>query len=293
MQEDWKPKLKMIFDSIEDAWKFWVDYSEKVEFGLRKQYYHKNKNDIITSYKFVCKEGLRKPDKRDYKTINPGPETRTNCQVRLGIKNMDGKFMVVYFVEEHNDNLRLQETTHMLSCQREDSQIQCHQIDLADEAGLQQRKSFDLTSKEVGGRTNLGFIHLDQKDYLREKRQRSMVHGEADYLLQYFQRKSMGNPTFYHAYQMDVKEQIINVFWADALMLIDYEYFGDVISLDSTYCINSSHRPLTLFLGFNHHRKVVIFGTVLLYDETVESYKWLFETFLEAHKQKIITNNIY
>ncbi|XP_050895686.1 protein FAR1-RELATED SEQUENCE 5-like [Lathyrus oleraceus] len=253
MQEDWKPKLKMIFDSIEDAWKFLVDYSEKVEFGLRKQYYHKNKNDIITSYKFVCKEGLRKPDKRDYKTINPGPETRTNCQVRLGIKNMDGKFMVVYFVEEHNDNLRLQETTHMLSCQREDSQIQCHQIDLADEAGLQQRKSFDLTSKEVGGRTNLGFIHLDQKDYLREKRQRSMVHGEADYLL----------------------------------------YFGDVISLDSTYCINSSHRPLTLFLGFNHHRKVVIFGTVLLYDETVESYKWLFETFLEAHKQKIITNNIY
>ncbi|CAL5197338.1 unnamed protein product [Lathyrus oleraceus] len=70
-------------------------------------------------------------------------------------------------------------------------------------------------------------------------------------------------------------------------MLIDYEYFGDVISLDSTYCTNSSHRPLTLFSGFNHHRKAVIFGAVLLYDETVESYKWLFETFLEAHKKKM------
>ncbi|KAI5442264.1 hypothetical protein KIW84_011360 [Lathyrus oleraceus] len=80
----------MIFDSIEDAWKFWVDYGGKVGFGVRKQYYHKNKNGIITSYKFVyCKEGLRKLDKRDYKTINPRPETRTNCQARLGIKNMD------------------------------------------------------------------------------------------------------------------------------------------------------------------------------------------------------------
>lgn len=52
---------------------------------------------------------------------------------------------------------------------------------------------------------------------------------------------------------MDVEKQITNVFWADALMLIDYESFGDVISLDSTYCTNSSHRPLALFSGFNHH----------------------------------------
>ena len=58
----------------------------------------------------------------------------------------------------------------MLPCQRKISQIQCHQIDLADEAGSQQRKSFDLMSKEVGGRTNLEFIRLDQKNYLRDKK---------------------------------------------------------------------------------------------------------------------------
>lgn len=31
----------------------------------------------------------------------------------------------------------------------------------------------------------------------------------------------------------------------------------------------------------------MIFGAALLYDETRESYKWLFETFLEAHKQQM------
>jgi zinc finger SWIM domain-containing protein 3 len=113
-----------------------------------------------------------------------------------------------------------------------------------------------------------------------------MEDGEAGYLLSYFQSKLIENPTCYHAYQMDIEDQITNVFWADSRMLIDYEYFGDVISLDSTYCTNTSHRPLAVFSGFSHHRKTVIFGAALLYDETAESYKWLFETFLEAHKHK-------
>ncbi|GAU28970.1 hypothetical protein TSUD_153860 [Trifolium subterraneum] len=114
-----------------------------------------------------------------------------------------------------------------------------------------------------------------------------MEHGDVGYLLQYFQKKLVENPTFYHAYKMDDEDQITNVFWVDASMLIDYECFGDVISLDSTYCTNTSHRPLAVFSGFNHHRKAVIFGAALLYEETTESYKWLLETFLEAHKQKM------
>lgn len=48
---------------------------------------------------------------------------------------------------------------------------------------------------------------------------------------------------------MDLEEQITNVFWADAKMLIDYESFGDVISVDTTYCTNRAHRPLALFSG--------------------------------------------
>jgi len=44
--------------------------------------------------------------------------------------------------------------------------------------------------------------------------------------------------------------------------------------------------PLGVFVGFKHHRKVCIFGAVLLYDETSDSFCWLFEAFLEAHRQK-------
>jgi zinc finger SWIM domain-containing protein 3 len=70
-------------------------------------------------------------------------------------------------------------------------------------------------------------------------------------------------------------------------MLLDYHCFGDVISLDTTYCTIGDHRPLAIFSGFNHYREGVIFGAALLYDETTESFKWLFETFLQALNQKV------
>lgn len=63
-------------------------------------------------------------------------------------------------------------------------------------------------------------------------------------------------------------------------------FFCDVITFDTTYCTNKECRPLGVFAGFNHHREIVIFGEALLYDETTDSFIWLFETFLATHKQK-------
>lgn len=37
------------------------------------------------------------------------------------------------------------------------------------------------------------------------------------------------------------------------------------------------------FTGVDHHKKCVTFGVGLLYDETIESYVWLLQTFLKAH----------
>ncbi|XP_028066856.1 G-type lectin S-receptor-like serine/threonine-protein kinase At4g27290 [Camellia sinensis] len=85
---------------------------------------------------------------------------------------------------------------------------------------------------------------------------------------------------------LDNKEQITNMFWTDAQMIMDYAQFGDVITFDTTYKLNKKHKPFASFVGFNHHRETIIFGTALLYDETVESFVWLFQNFLEAMSGK-------
>ncbi|XP_042490170.1 protein FAR1-RELATED SEQUENCE 5-like [Macadamia integrifolia] len=69
-------------------------------------------------------------------------------------------------------------------------------------------------------------------------------------------------------------------------MLIDYAHFGDVVSFDTTFCTNKEYRPFGVFVGFNHHRGICIFGAALLYDETLESFRWLFEAFIKVHGQK-------
>jgi hypothetical protein len=40
-------------------------------------------------------------NKQYFKTIKPRPETRTNCEAKIGLKNMGENWMVHDFVVEH------------------------------------------------------------------------------------------------------------------------------------------------------------------------------------------------
>ena len=52
--------------------------------------------------------------------------------------------------------------------------------------------------------------------------------------------------------------------------------------------------PFAPILGANHHKQTIIFGAALLFNETIESFVWLFETFLTAmagkHPSAIFTD---
>ncbi|CAN1319394.1 Protein FAR1-RELATED SEQUENCE 9 [Linum perenne] len=59
----------------------------------------------------------------------------------------------------------------------------------------------------------------------------------------------------------------------------EYSMFGDSISFDTTYRTNKDYMPLSLFVGYNHHRDMVIFGDALLFDEMLATFQWLFGMF--------------
>ena len=69
---DFKPRIDMEFDSLDDAWMFWVQFGGKVGFVVRKHNFTKcKKTGRITSCKYVCcKEGVRKKDTRDSLKLN-------------------------------------------------------------------------------------------------------------------------------------------------------------------------------------------------------------------------------
>jgi hypothetical protein len=61
-----------------------------------------------------------------------------------------------------------------------------------------------------------------------------------------------------------------------------YVDFGDCITFDTTYKSNKYHLPLVVFVGVNKHLQSTIFGVALMGNETEESFKWTFNTFLKC-----------
>jgi hypothetical protein len=81
---------------------------------------------------------------------------------------------------------------------------------------------------------------------------------------------------------VDEQGRLIRVFWADATSRKNYKLFGDVVSLDSTYTTNQYNMIFVPFTGVNHHLQSVFLGAAFLSNEKIESYVWLFKTFLKA-----------
>ncbi|KAK2990864.1 hypothetical protein RJ640_002848 [Escallonia rubra] len=196
------------------------------------------------------------------------------------------KYHLSDFNGEHNHDLHTPICVHLLRSQRNITESQATKVDLAYDAGLTQKKAFDLFGVKLGGREHVGFLPLDQKNYLLTKLERGMQFGEVRSLLMSFKNQASQDPSFFNAFQLDNEEQITNIFWADGRMRMDYKLFGDIVTFDTTFATNKDHRPLAVFIGFNHCREQVIFGASLLYDETQVSFDWVYNTFLEAHKFK-------
>ncbi|CAL5025451.1 unnamed protein product [Urochloa decumbens] len=260
------PIVGMVFESEEKAYEYYVSYAGNMGFSVRKGWLDKTAKSSNRSRVYICsREGLR--SKND--TKRPRPDTRVGCPARIAIKlTPSGKYRVTEFVEDHNHQLAAPFDIEMLKSQRALAKVQ---------PGSQASN-----------------IPPGYKNYLRSKSAKDMKPGDLRALMDYFRRMKRDNTSFYYAIQVDENNKAANVFWADARSIMDYHYFCDVVCLDMIYKEFDCSRPLTLFLGMNHHRQMVIFGAAFLYDETVESFKWLLETFKSAmcgkHPKTILTD---
>jgi hypothetical protein len=67
----------------------------------------------------------------------------------------------------------------------------------------------------------------------------------------------------------------------------NYKIYGDYISFGTTFSTNVYDMPFAPIVGVDNHGKTIPFGCALLKDQTIESYEWLFDTFLFANDGKI------
>lgn len=91
---------------------------------------------------------------------------------------------------------------------------------------------------------------------------------------------------FLFAIKTNEQRRVSGLFWCHQKSRADYSCFGDAVTVDTTYKSNLYEMPVGLFVGVNNHYQCCLFGCVLLHEETVESFKWAFETFLSAMDNK-------
>ncbi|XP_020409148.1 protein FAR1-RELATED SEQUENCE 5 [Prunus persica] len=251
------PVIGMEFETEDLAFKFYNAYAYNIGFSIRRSSCHKFKSGQLRDRLFVCfAKGKREIDKRVSNVKYHRAETRCGCLARMKIScHLNDKYRVIEFVSEHNHELL-------------------------------PKAALEFLSRQAGGRESLGFIPDDYKNYLHSKRTREMKLGDTGGVLEYLQQMQLIDPNFFYAIQVDEDDLITNIFWADARMMVDCDYFGDVVCFDTTYRKNKEGRPFAMFVGVNHHKQTIIFGAALLYDETIQTFTWLFDTFVKAMSGK-------
>ncbi|RYR50969.1 hypothetical protein Ahy_A06g026030 [Arachis hypogaea] len=107
----------------------------------------------------------------------------------------------------------------MLKQHRELSMFVCRTIENNEEAGIRPSKTYQSFVAAAGGHRELNFIEKDVRNYITREDDQS----------------------------------IKLAFWADARRRVAFEYFGDVISFDTTYNTNRYNLVCGSFVEVNHH----------------------------------------
>lgn len=198
----------------------------------------------------------------------------------------DGLYCIYEFLHEHNHILATGSQALYLRSQRKITEAQMASAENAKSVGISNKATIDLMAKEAGGYENLGFTREDMKNRLYSKRSLKVNEGDTGGVLEYMEKKSSEDVNFFYSILVDEDDLITNIFWTDSKMIADYEVFGDVLCFDTTYRKLNDGRPFGLLVGVDNHKKSVVFGAALLYDETADSFVWLFKTFLKAMSGK-------
>ncbi|XP_059461771.1 protein FAR1-RELATED SEQUENCE 5-like [Corylus avellana] len=211
---------------------------------------------------------------------------RTGCKARI-CANLwdDGTWYLSKVVIEHNHHLSPKKA-RFLRCFKTINDAAKRRLDLNDTSGICLNKNFNSLVVEMGGFENVPFGEKDCRNFITKAREFRLGKGGGQALCDYFRRMQDMNDDFYYVMDMDDDARLRNVFWADARSRAAYEFFGDVITFDTTYLTNRYDMPFVPFVGVNHHGQSILFGAGLLSNEDTDTFIWLFESWLKCMKYR-------
>ena len=307
------PQLGMQFENKEQAQHFFNFYAWLA--GFQTVVAHvarttsKKRNNEITKLTIKCHRYGKAPKKKTTeeqegevdKDIGKmkGKKRKTNiaektdCQCVMVIKEDANIWKIIRLDLDHNHELYPGQSNQQFSGHKYMTDMEKSLIRTLNDNNIATRQMISIISYLRGGPTALPVKKKDISNF-RTKINREIKGTDMTKVLDNFRKKKSEDPTFFYKFELDDENRMKNIFWRDGSSLKYYADFGDCVSFDTTYMTNRYRLPFAPFVGITGHAQTCIFGCAFLKDETIATFKWLFETFLESmggkHPQTIITD---
>lgn len=263
------PRVGMMFKSFEEVYGFYNQYARKIGFGtkIRRSWYSLDDGQCNKFMLTCCKEG-----KREYKNSERCSSyrlrlsARTDCQARIKVikRYADGLFHLTEVVLEHNHPVSPSMSQFFRSHRGVNDSGKRMPV-------MRGKGHRELSYAENEGESSAGKAHAS-----------FLGRDDVDALHQFFSRMQSTNTNFFYLMDLDEDSRLRNAFWADGRCKAEYQYFGDVVTLDTTYLVNIYETPLVTFVGANHHGQSILLGCGLLSDRSAETYRWLFKSWMSC-----------
>ncbi|KAL8482876.1 hypothetical protein ACS0TY_025784 [Phlomoides rotata] len=222
--------------------------------------------------------------------ITQNSSKRIGCPARLNaIRKDDGFWVISKTFMEHNHDLDPTMSILMHAHRKINVQLEANDI-----ASIRPSKNIYLCEVQAGGPDKIGCIPRDCKNFIDNRRRFRLGVGDAEAIRKLFARLQHRDRNFLNLIDIDDEGILRNVLWIHPRSRVAYEYFNDVVSFDTTYLVNRYEMPFGAFVVFIHHDQSILLGCALLTQETIDSFKWLFENWIEAmggvHPKAILTD---
>ncbi|RYR12899.1 hypothetical protein Ahy_B04g070184 isoform D [Arachis hypogaea] len=263
----------MRFEDLKLAQNFYATYAKKVGFVCKiwNTNLDRMTKEPINQSIHYNQEGFR--GSRVKEPTRKNTVVDVGCRARIYAKfDREKKDWALLKVDlRHSHPCSTKKAVHYHENRESTMHAKC-MIEVNDEAGIRPNKTFLALANEVGGPSNLGLFEKDVKNYISARLRSNNINADVKEMLDYFMRMKEMNPNFFYVVNVDDDYKFRSAVWVDARCRDSYEYYGDVVSFDTTYSTNQHGLPFATFVGVNHHGKSTLLGCALLGSEEIPSF---------------------
>ncbi|XP_057745215.1 protein FAR1-RELATED SEQUENCE 5-like [Arachis stenosperma] len=239
LADDEIPRVRMRFEHLKLAQDFYATYAKKVGFisKIRATNFDRMTKQPINQSIYCNREGFRESRVKapTQKNTMAGVGCRVRIYAKFDRKKHDWVLLKVELNHSHLCSTR--KAVHYHENRELTMHVKCT-IEVNDETGIRPNKTFLALANEVGGPSNLGFSEKDVRNYISSRLRSTNVNADVKEMLNYFMRIKELNSNYFYAVNINEDNKFTSTVWVDARCRASYEYYGEVISFDTTYSTN-------------------------------------------------------